>query len=472
MASRLQTLLSRISKRTTPTPSDQRRILTLAERLRRRVEEVACIIDPDVRVRVEGSVAKDTWLREFPDIDIFMQVQPSVSREALSTTYLDIAKKATRDAVQVERFAEHPYLEAIVNETKVNIVPCYAVEKGEWKSATDRTPFHTDYVKALLDEKLCSEVRLLKRFMKGINVYGAEIRVGGFSGYLCELLVLFYRSFHKTLKAAADWKLRTSIDPEGYYENREHELQLIFEEPLVIVDPVDKIRNAASAVRRERLDEFIAASRAFLKKPDLKFFYPPSPKPQTTQALLRTMKRRATSLIFIQLDQVDTVPDILWGQLYKSQRALKNLLEGHDFTVIWNAVWSDEKTTSLFLIEVENRLLPTMKKHLGPPLEKRAECESFLRKHVASTRTLSGPRLEAGRWVVAVKRPYIDAVALLEEKLEGGGKSVGVPELLSRSIAEGFRVMVNQEILPIYVERREFAEFLTEYLEGKPNWLA
>jgi tRNA nucleotidyltransferase (CCA-adding enzyme) len=471
MASKLQTLLSRISKKTTPSHSDRKRILALAERLRKQVENVAHKTDPHVRVRVEGSVAKNTWLREAPDIDIFMQVSPNVPRESFGTIYLGIAKEATSNAVQIERFAEHPYLEVIVDQIRVNIVPCYAVQKGEWKSATDRTPYHTDYAKALLNERLCGEVRLLKRFMKGTNVYGAEIKVGGFSGYLCELLVLFYGSFRKVLSAAADWKPRTLIDPEGYYEKRERELRLIFEEPLVIVDPVDRRRNAASAVRRERLDEFVAASRAFLKQPELRFFYPPRSRPPALRTLIRTIEKRGTCLIFIQLGEVDTVPDILWGQLYRSQRSLGRLLEGYGFAVVRDTVWSDESTMSLFLIEVQRRLLPALKKHLGPPLEKKAECERFLEKHVASGQTLSGPRVENGRWVVEVARPYVDAVALLREKLRGGGRNAGVPELLSRSIARGFRVIVNGEILPIYTRRRGFAEFLTAYLKGKPNWL-
>ena len=96
----------------------------------------------------------------------------------------------------------------------VNIVPCYKVKRGEWVSATDRTPFHTDYVKPLLDEQMAEEVRLLKRFMKGVGVYGAEIKIGGFSGYLCELLVLNYGSFTEVLRSAANWKERTIIDYE------------------------------------------------------------------------------------------------------------------------------------------------------------------------------------------------------------------------------------------------------------------
>jgi tRNA nucleotidyltransferase (CCA-adding enzyme) len=64
----------------------------------------------------------------------------------------------------------------------------------EWLSATDRTPF-IHYVKKRLGKTLQDDVRLLKKFMQGIKVYGAEIKTGGFSGYLCELLILHYGSF-------------------------------------------------------------------------------------------------------------------------------------------------------------------------------------------------------------------------------------------------------------------------------------
>ena len=52
------------------------------------------------------------------------------------------------------------------------------------------------------------------------------------------------------------------------------DLQKKFSSPLTMIDPIDKGRNVAAAVRKEKLFEFIAASREFLKKCDLKFFYP------------------------------------------------------------------------------------------------------------------------------------------------------------------------------------------------------
>jgi tRNA nucleotidyltransferase (CCA-adding enzyme) len=424
----------------------------------------------EAEVRVEGSVAKDTWLREEPEIDIFLRLPTSMLREAFGTVCLEIARKATEGFKQIERFAEHPYLEAFVDEVRVNIVPCYKVKPGEWISATDRTPFHTDYVKPLLDERKAGEVRLLKRFMKGVGVYGAEIKVGGFSGYLCELLILQYGSFLEVLKEVGDWKGQTIIDYERHYKDAE-KVKQIFEEPLVMVDPVDKGRNVAAAVRKERLDEFIAASRAFLLNPDKSFFCPPEVEALDSRELVKKINVRGSAIIFLSFGKVTAVPDVLWGQLYKSQRSLRKMIQQHDFTVLRDYVWGNEENLCVFIFEVDNRSLSSIKKHLGPPLRKRLDCEKFLRKHVGADSTVSGPHVEAGRWVVEVKRKHRDVVDLLREELRDGGRHIGVAELVSGALADSMEVFVNDEVLKLYSANSGFAKFLTEYLDGKPRWL-
>jgi tRNA nucleotidyltransferase (CCA-adding enzyme) len=456
------------------TPSDRKRgdTLKLADRLTNNVMVAAEEAGLDVKVRVEGSIAKDTWLSEEPDVDIFMRVPTTLPRESFGTTCLEIARKATEGFKQIERFAEHPYLESVVDGVRVNIVPCYQVKRGEWISATDRTPFHTDYVKPLLDETARGEVRLLKKFMKGIGVYGAEIRVGGFSGYLCELLTLNYGSFMKVLKAMTDWKEKRIIDYEEHYEGREKELGRIFEEPLVLVDPVDKGRNVAAAVRRERLDEFVVASRAFLQHPSPRFFYQKDIEPLKVKELVSALKTRGSAIVFVRFGGVKTVSDILCGQLYKSQRSLRKMLQQHDFDIIRDVTWGDEEDLNLFIFEVEQRFLPLMKKHFGPPIQKRIECKRFLEKHVGASHTISGPYVEGSRWIVEIKREYTDVAELLNEKLRDGGRHVGVAYLISQTIPNSLEVMVNDEVAGLYSSSPEFAKFLTEYLEGKPRWLA
>ncbi len=261
------------------------------------------------------------------------------------------------------------------------------------------------------------------------------------------------------------------IDYEGYYKGREKEAERIFEEPLVIVDPVDKGRNAAAAVRKERLDEFVAAARAFLKTSHMNFFYPQEVEALDAKRLVRAIKTRGSTIVFVRFGKVTAVPDVLWGQLYKSQRSLRKMLQQHDFHVMRDCVWSNEENLNVFIFEVESRFLPLTRKHIGPPLRKKVECEKFLRKHLGAVHTISGPRVEAGRWVVEIERKHTDMVDLLLEKLGDGGRRVGVAYLISKAILSTLEVLVNEEVLGIYSTKSEFAKFLTEYLEGKPSWL-
>ena len=471
MAPLLEEIRAEVLRRVTPSSEERKRVLELAEGLKQRVREASEEAGVEAEVKVEGSVAKDTWLSEEPDIDIFMRVPTTMPREAFRTICLEIARRATKGFKQVERFAEHPYLEAIINDVTVNIVPCYRVKRGKWISATDRTPFHTDYIKLLLNEPLQGEVRLLKKFMKGIGVYGAEIRVGGFSGYLCELLTLHYGSFDETLRSIADWRERRIIDHEGYYAGRKNEVKKIFEEELVVVDPVDRGRNVAAAVRKERLDEFIVAAREFLKSPHLRFFYPDEVEAFDAEKLVQAITTRGSTIVFVRFGRVKAVADVLWGQLYKSQRSLRKMLQQHDFNILRDRAWSDEEDLNVLLFEVERRLLPPIKRHLGPPIEKKVECEKFLRKHLKAPHTISGPRVEEGRWVVEIQRKYMDIVDLLNVKLKDGGRRIGVADFISQTIANTLEILVNKEVLGLYSASPEFAKFLTEYLEGKPRWL-
>ncbi|MEM3699516.1 MAG: CCA tRNA nucleotidyltransferase [Candidatus Bathyarchaeia archaeon] len=471
MQNKINKVCTTVLEKVTPKKAQRIKVEALAKKLEGRVAETAKAFGVEAEVRLEGSVAKDTWLSEDPEIDIFMRVSTTIPRKSLGDICLKIARKATEGSRQIERFAEHPYLEAFVEGVRVNIVPCYDVKRGEWLSATDRTPYHTDYVKKHLSGQMREEVRLLKKFMKGIGVYGAEIKIGGFSGYLCELLILYFKSFLKTLEAFARHKKRITIDIENQYKGREKELQLLFPEPLLIVDPVDKGRNVASAVQPQKLYTFIAAARTFLKNPNLNFFYPPETKALTQKELKNKLAKHGSTLIFLSFPKIEAVPDVLWGQLYKSQRSLHKLLKLNDFIILRDLPWSDEKSINMFLFEIEKRFLPPVKKHLGPPLDKESECEKFLKKHLNNPRTISGPYIEDGRWVANIKRKYTDAVALLNEKLKDGGRNAGIAEQIAQTLLKGFKIFVDDEIVEVYEKNRDFAVFLTEFLSGKPKWL-
>ncbi len=472
MPNELEALISQVLKKITPTPEEYEKVEALSRRLEQKIALACQQQGVKAIVRVEGSVAKDTWLQENPDIDVFMRLPTSIPRKNLGDIGLKIAKTAAKDATKtIERFAEHPYLEIFIDDFRVDIVPCYDAKPGEWQSATDRTPYHTDYIKEHLTPKMHGEVRLLKRFMQGVDVYGAEIKVGGFSGYLCELLVLTYGSFIHTLQAFAQYTKRVVIDPQDYFEGRENELALLFPEPLVIVDPVDKARNVASAVQMDKLYNFIGAARAFLQKPSEVFFYPVKQLAFSVEELKLKLDSRGSVVLFLVIDGIKAVPDVLWGQLYRSKRSLRRLLELNDYRVIRDAVWSNEETLSVFMFELEQQVLPNIKKHSGPPLERPAECVSFLAKYAFNGQVVCGPYIENGKWIVEVPRKNCDAAFLLKEKITDGGKNVGVSELIAAAFKEKFSVLLNGEVAEVYGKNEEFAVYLTAFLSGKPFWL-
>jgi len=451
-----------------PSREEQESIQCLADELLGRVTEIAGEKGLKIGVSVEGSFAKDTWVKEEVDVDIFLLFPTTVCREEFEKLALEIAEDALAPNRTRRRFAEHPYLEAEIEGIRVNIVPAYKVERGKWRSATDRTPFHTKYVKGNLETEKRSEVRLLKKFMKGTGTYGAEIKVGGFSGYLAEILVMKYGSFLDTVRSAAKWRNRPVIDIEGYYQEREKAGKL-FKQPLIVIDPVDMQRNLASAVTLEKLNEFVAACREFLQDPHRGFFVPEE-KVFSEERLFQDLKERGTFHLFISVEELSLIPDVLWGQLYKSLKAICRVLDEGGFHVLRSTVWSEEQGEAVFIIELENGKISRTREQRGPFVWSK-EANDFLEKHLNNSETVYGPWIERERWVVRVKRKQFNAVDLIKEKIGREPDSMGLGSRIQAAVKRGYRVITGNEILPFYSKNKDFARYLTRFLKGSPAWL-
>ncbi len=223
------------------------------------------------------------------------------------------------------RFAEHPYVEAFVQGVRVNLVPCYKTAKGEWQSAADRSPFHTEYIRSKFDEKLRLETRLLKKFVKCTGVYGAEVKVQGFSGYVCEVLALKYGSLQNVLGNISDSRPGQVISLEG--ESYDKDVVSSYRSSLVILDPVDQTRNLGSAISTENVAKLILRSRKFLARPSLYYF---SEKLATTSSRRIPQKDHHDLLsrtIVISFQTEKRSVDILWGQSRRAPTlSLRNLV--------------------------------------------------------------------------------------------------------------------------------------------------
>jgi tRNA nucleotidyltransferase (CCA-adding enzyme) len=464
-------ICSAVARRITPANTERRRVHALAQSLCATLTAECARQKLEAEVRLDGSVAKDTWLRREADIDIFLRVPTSLSRDELETRCLRTAKRALKGHPIIERFAEHPYVETYVDGVRVNVVPCYRVLQGEWRSATDRTPFHTDYVLSHLSPEQRNEVRLLKAFLKGIGAYGADVKVSGFSGMLCETLIMHYGSFIKALEEASSWKPRTTIDLERYYAGREKELPDLFEEQLVIIDPVDRGRNLAASISAKRLWEFVAAARAFSERPTRNYFAGRAVAALGPTQFRREMQRRNWNLMAIQFGKVDAVVDILWSQLYKTEKAVSSLLKQEGYLVMRSGSWSNEKDLNLIIYELESLTLPPVKKHLGPHVSRVEASRLFLQKHLKMNRNVSGPWIDSDRWAVVQLRDSVSVSELLRSRIRHGGRRIGVASRVAVAMRRKFSVLTETSLFEFYRENAEAAQFIASFLAGRPRWL-
>jgi len=246
-------------------------------------------------------------------------------------------------------------------------------------------------------------------------------------------------------------------------------LRKSFGDPMILVDPVDPRRNVASPVSDTALLTFMAAARAFLRKPEEKFFYPEEAAVDVP-ALLDEIRSRASSFLYVVVedDQVD-VPDVLWGQLYKAEKTLVDQLSRAAFEVFRSAVWSDEVSRHIMVFELESASLPGTMKRMGPPVEMLENSESFVRTYIGADITVSGPWIEGGRWWVETRRTYVDARTLVEETLEDGGRSHGVSRRLGEKIRRSHRVLLDEEIGDFL--EAGFECFMHSFMRGRPAWL-
>ena len=238
---------------------------------------------------------------------------------------------------------------------------------------------------------------------------------------------------------------------------------------MILVDPVDQGRNVASAVSDTALWTFAAAARTFLKGPAEKFFFPEKTVVDSS-ALLEALSGRDSSLLFVAVEDDDVdVPDVLWGQLYKAEKVIANLLVKQEFRVIRSASWSDEASRHILVFELESATIPGVMRLKGPPVEMAESSERFLQAHIDAESTVSGPWIEKRRWWVETRRQQTDARMLLVSALMDGGRSIGIPRRLSGKMAHGCEVLVDVEVSSHL--QGNFERFLDRFLKGRPGWL-
>jgi tRNA nucleotidyltransferase (CCA-adding enzyme) len=403
------------------------------------------------RGMVVGSVARNTWVRGDRDLDIFMLFDPGLPRDELARQGLDLGRRIARTygGDIREKYAEHPYINTIIEGLFIDLVPCYAVDRAtEIQSAVDRTPFHTRYVEDHI-EGYMDDVLLLKQFTKTSGIYGSDHMTEGFSGYLCELLVIHYGGFTPLLEAASNWRPGTVIDIERHQGKD-------FLESLVVIDPVDPDRNVAAALSLTKMFEFVELCRGYLEAPGLDFFFPPQPSSLEKEEFQRIIRERKTLFYAMLFRAPDIVPDILIPQLRKTVDSIAGMLTRYGF-VLNRADCSVGDTECMLLFELLVDRLPPVKKHMGPQIWDLANTARFMEKYVDEV--FSGPYIEGERYYVEKERKHTSVDEILRSK---SPLKLSLGKHVKQVMEEGWRLVRDDEI---WVE--DFIHFISEFLQRR-----
>jgi tRNA nucleotidyltransferase (CCA-adding enzyme) len=417
------TVVSKVLPLCEPTYSEEARVTRVANKVKAHVDNYVAGISDIVDVVFGGSFAKGTWLPHHADIDIFFKIKSSVAVDKFEQMGREIGTEALKKFGPKLRYSDHPYVEAFVNNIRVNVVPCYDVQLGKWQSAADRSPFHTRYILSQYDLEKRRQVRLLKKFFKSLSVYGAEISTEGFSGYVSEVLVLKYSTFENVLQAAAGWNNRQIIAISEY----DSALVKASSSPLVIVDPIDSRRNLGAAISPQSVAKFMLAARVFLENPSYEFF-------KESKCHYETKKKSLLSnVLVVEFSHKSKSPDIVWAQLKRSMNAIAKHLELAHFEVLRSSCVTDERSSAAIAFLLESIILPPYTKKKGPEIFRKKDTADFLSKRKIKPLAIWADR--EMRIVMLIERRDMDARKLVRSLLLTHRENSGIPrDLITKKV--------------------------------------
>jgi len=434
----MKQIISKISKSVIPSK--------IIEKSKNQIADIAFnLVEKEIEKHSEvvglefgGSFAKGTWLSKDADVDIFIKFKKNVSEDKFEKISQKIGFNSLKKYSPYVRYSQHPYVEAKIKNTKINIVPCYDVKIGEWKSAADRSPFHTKFMKKSLTSKMKNEVRVLKTFLKSNGIYGAEIAKQGFSGYISEVLILEFGSFENLIKSISKIQANQVIGKTSKS----------FDTSIVVIDPIDSNRNLAAAISDENIGKFILISRALKDNPSLVFFKNKKP---------RTVNKFWNNLLIVKFDFKARSPDIIWGQIKRATSSLSTQLELGGFVVLRSKSYTDQKREAYLLFFLESTKISEIYQKKGPEFFRKDSTHSFISKNLRNAELLWVG--DEKKIVSLEKRKHIDAVSFMKEFLKKN-LQVGIPKGLQNDFKKGFKVSVGNKSLGKSI-KEEAAELIS-----------
>jgi len=215
---------------------------------------------------------------------------------------------------------------------------------------------------------------------------------------------------------------------------------------------VDRNRNVAAAVSKQKLAEFISAAVEFMKKPSEDFFKLKEVIPRSKKTLISEMKSRGTKTVALLFEHGRINENSLYDQLRRTQKSLADEIGKHEFRVFKYDFWTNEKNLSAILVEFDVWSLPKIKHRTGPPIDSPIDNQEDFKTKYRKDR----PYIKDGFWVVDTKRKFKEITeltpTLIKEK-RGFGKNLRDAKI---------RVLEDKDVLKI--DGKEFLTFMSSFL--------
>ncbi|MFX1417535.1 MAG: hypothetical protein ACFE9N_01300 [Promethearchaeota archaeon] len=483
---KINNILSEVLKEITPTQEEIALINKITERIKELLDKKAKELEINyTKIEPQGSTGiKQTQLKNDFDIDLFIGLDYSqfesnykgLSKSKLKKhskkDFLNLCNNWILNSLRGNEFhnprllyAEHPYVtvDYILKNIKIKIDIVlyfdldleYIKESGPI-TAVDRSPWHGYFVRDELTSKQKNDIRLLKQFFKSCYSYGDKSAIGkiGFIGYSAELLIYYFNDLTNLFNNFDKLKK----NPLDYYNRTKEELNEIVHfqnDYLIIIDPVDKNRNVASAISERAYKYCNQKVNEFLKKPSPEFFNI-RPIPEIN---LSYKEDPLLSKIFV-IELQNTDPKIHYtinrDKLYSLGESIKANGE-KEFShverfslIIFEMYFEDDKNQYCLALYCENPTISKAYNRKGPPITEKKHVIKFKKKNPEFFEK------EGFLWVKTLREYYNFSNFLKEfvkDKIPDNLKIVNISTALNtiNSIGKKAIHILKNIILPFYI---------------------
>lgn len=320
-----------------------------------------------------GSFAKDSYLKNDFDVDIFVIFNKKYKNEDISNLLENSIKKLKYKKIHGSR----DYFN-IKKKYNFELVPVLELGNNNYQNITDMSPLHVKWVIENLKKDQNNEIRILKYFCKCNRIYGAESYIKGFSGHVLDILIIYYGSFLNLLNEATRWKNKEVIDLLNFHKGKaiKNLNNAKIQSPLIVIDPISQDRNASASLSKENFEKFKKIARNFLENPSFSFF---EKKVIDKKKLLETKNKN--KLIIFDIKTSEGNKDVIGSKILKTYNYILNKFINNTFNII-NSGWEwDCKNKAMLWYIAKHEMLEKDFLRVGPLLYQQYHVNLFKKKH-------------------------------------------------------------------------------------------